>query len=311
MTRKITLAVALSLIISATLFAQTEEAEVAVRLGNEGKYKLALVEIEKAIAKDGQIATFYILKGEYQLGLEEYEKAMQTYSDAIARMPDSSNLYDARGVLATAFGLHTEAIEDFSKGYRKTQDVELKAHFLMNRGGSKIRIRDFEGAYEDLKKAYALDSTNLNIMNNLAAVCDEVGKPDENLDMLKKIIALDETYIPAIVNLGFKYQILGKHKEALEYFDKAVALDPEGPLGYSNRSFSKLQLGDIKGAMADINKSIKIMPSNSWAYKIRAMIYLEQGKTKKACVDLKTALDWGYTKQYGDEVQELLDANCK
>lgn len=302
---------ALVLLVGTIIKAQINEAIKAEEYAANGKYKQAIAEIEKAIALDGHIQTFFLLKAEYQIALEEYEGAMKTYTDGISVMPDSSTLYDGRGVLLTAFGLHKESIEDFSVGYRKAKCLEEKAHFLMNRGGAKIKIRDFDGAYEDLKKAYAMDSTNLNIMNNLAAVCDEVGKPEENLEILKKIIDLDETYIPAIVNLGFKYQILNQHKEALVYFDKAVALDPEGPLGYSNRSFSKLKLGDTKGAMADINKSIKLMPSNSWAYKIRAMIYLEQGKTKKACEDLQIALQWGYTAQYGDEVQELLDANCK
>jgi tetratricopeptide (TPR) repeat protein len=309
--KKLWTIVLFTLFLNSIVNAQINEGIKAEEYAANGKYKQALAEIEKAIALDGQIQTFFLLKAEYQLAMEDYEGAMQTYTDGIAAMPDSSTLYDGRGVILTAFGLHEEAIEDFSIGYRKAKELDEKAHFLMNRGGAKIKVRDFEGAYDDLKKAYAMDSSNLNIMNNLAAVCDEVGKPEENLEILKKIIDLDETYIPAIVNLGFKYQILGRHKEALVYFDKAVALDPDGPLGYSNRSFSKLKLGDTKGAMADINKSIKLMPSNSWAYKIRAMIYLEQGKIKKACEDLQTALQWGYTAQYGDEVQELLDANCK
>lgn len=310
-TQKIGLLLGVLTLFYTSTHAQNEELASAEEYANSGKYKQALTEIEKAIEIDNQVAQLFVKKAGYQIELRDFEGALQTYSDGILLMPDSSTLYDGRGVMLTAFGLQKEAIEDFSIGYRKTKDLEEKAHFLMNRGGAKIKIRDFDGAYEDLIKAHALDSTSLDIMNNLAAVCDEVGKPEENLEMLKKIIETDETYIPAIVNLGFKYQLLERHKEALVYFDKAVNLDPEGPLGYSNRSFSKLKLGDTNGAMTDINKSLKIMPSNSWAYKIRAMIYIQQGKTKKACADLQTALEWGYTEQYGDEVEQLIQTNCQ
>ena len=63
--------------------------------------------------------------------------------------------------------------------------------------------------------------------------------------------------------------------------------------------------------MRDINKSIKIMPSNSYAYKIRALIYIEKGKAEKACEDLNIALSYGYTAQYGKEVEKLKRLNCK
>lgn len=256
-------------------------------------------------------ASEYIEKANLQLKKKNYEEAFNTLSLAIDEMPDSVSLYDMRGTLLETFRMYPEAIKDFTLGIEKTTDLKIKAHLLANRGGTKYRIRDYAGSYNDLIKAVDLDSTNIAALNNLAAVCEEVDKPDETLKYLNQIIRIDSNYVPAYVNLGFKYQSLGNHQLAIEYFNFAVKLAPEEPLGYSNRSYSKLKTNDLKGALKDINKSIKLFPTNSYAYKIRALIYLEKNKLDKVCSDLTKAEELGYTQQYGEEVNTLKKKYCK
>ncbi len=256
-------------------------------------------------------SSYYTEKANQEVKKKKYEEALKTLTQGIHELPDSVELYDMRGTLLEAFGLYEKAIEDFTVGVEKAKDNWTKSHLLANLGGTKSRIRDFEGAYQDLKKAVAVDSTNLDALNNLAAVCDEVNKPEETIIYLERIIAVNPNYIPAYVNLGFRYQKMEQHKKAISYFDKAVELGPNEPLAYSNRSFSKLKSKDVKGAYADINKSIKLMPSNSYAYKIRALIELEKGNDKQVCLDLDKALELGYTAQHGEEVKELKAKHCK
>lgn len=241
----------------------------------------------------------------------DIEEAMTTLNLAIYEMPDSVTLYDMRGILLEAFRLYDEAIEDFTLGIEKTSDPKIKSHFLSNRGGTKYRIRDFDGSYKDLTEALKLDSTNIDALNNLAAVCDEVNKTEEAFKYLYQIIQVDSSYVPAYINLGFQYQAINNHKQAIEYFDKAIELAPDEPLGYSNRSFSKLKIGDTQGAMKDINRSIKIFPPNSYAYKIRALILIENNKLEEACEDLTKADELGYLGQYGEEVNKLREQYCE
>jgi tetratricopeptide (TPR) repeat protein len=236
---------------------------------------------------------------------------MKTLTIGISIMPDSASLYDMRGTLLEAFGLYNEAIQDFTDGYDKAKDNILKSHLLANRGGSKFRIRDYQGSYSDLITAIKLDSTNKSALNNLAAVCDEVQKPNETLMYLEKIILIDPDYAPAYINIGFKYQGLGKHEKALEYFNKAIKLDPNEALAYSNRSFSKLKTKDLKGALEDINHSISLMPSNSYAYKIKGLIEIEKKNSSQACADFNRAVELGYPQQYGDEAEVLITKYCK
>ncbi|WP_196886410.1 tetratricopeptide repeat protein [Aureivirga sp. CE67] len=237
---------------------------------------------------------------------------------AVAKLNEGINvhsknpiLYESRGVIYDALTLFDKALEDFDTALNLTENIKYKSILYSNRGATKYKIRDFQGSYKDVKKAIELDKNNLDALNNLASVCDEVGKPEETIVYLKKILEIQPKYTAAYVNLGFKYQTMGKHKEAINYFNQAISLDPNEPFAYSNRSFSKLQTKDLDGAMQDILKSLTIYDANSYAYKIRALILIEQKKYETACDDLNTASKLGYTNQYGSEVDELKEKYCK
>lgn len=241
---------------------------------------------------------------------QQYREALGVLNDAIDAMPDSFSLYDTRGTLLDAFGQNEAALRDFTTGLSKTKDSQVQAHFLMNRGGMFYKLRRFENAYKDLEQAIVLDPTNIDAYNNLAVVCDEIGKPEEVILYLEKIVQIDPMYVPGYVNLGFHFQGKKQHKKAVGYFNKAIEIAPKTALAYSNRSYSYLQLGKPKKALEDINQSLKLYSTNSYAYKIRALIYIRQRRVEDACKDLQMAEKLGYTKEYGGEVETLIQEHC-
>ena len=290
---------------------QSDKQKYAKELAENGNTQKALTIIDEVIATNSPKASYYHDKANYLIELKDYEGAVKTLSAGINIMPDSVSLYDMRGTLLEGFRMYNEAIQDFTMGYERAKENVLKSHLLANRGGTKARIQNFEGAYSDLAVSIKLDPRNIDALNNLAAVCDEVNKPKETLIYLEQIISINPNYVPAYVNIGFRYQKLGQHKDAIAYFNKAIDLDPNEALAYSNRSFSKLRTKDLDGAMKDINHSITLMPSNSFAYKIRALIEIQKKMPKQACLDLSKATELGYELQYGNEVKELISKNCK
>jgi tetratricopeptide (TPR) repeat protein len=291
--------------------AQLNKQKYAKELAGNGNTQKALAVIDEVIATNSPKASYYHDKANYLIELKNYKGALKTLSEGIDFMPDSVSLYDMRGTLLEAFGMYNEAIQDFTKGYEQAKENVLKSHLLANRGGTKARIQNFEGAYSDLIASVKLDPRNIDALNNLAAVCDEVNKSNETLTYLEQVISINPNYAPAYVNIGFRHQKLGQHKDAIAYFNKAIEVDPNEALAYSNRSFSKLQTKDLDGAMKDINHSITLMSSNSFAYKIRALIEIQKKMPKQACLDLSKATELGYELQYGNEVKELVAKNCK
>lgn len=296
--------------LSLTIQAQ-DELEKAYNYFNQKSFNTALIEIDNYLTKNPNSSSAIVLKCEILLEQEKFEQAMYTLNKGIKAMPDSAELYGLRGSLGEAMRFYDDAIADFSKAFELSTDNKSKCIYLSNRGGTRARVRDFYGAYEDLKKSIELDPDNLEAINNLAAVCDEVGKPEETIYYLELIIEKAPEYGYAYINLGYKQQLNGDHKKALESFNKAEELTPNDPLIYSNRAFTYLNLGDTEKAMLDINKSLKHYPSNSYAYKIRALIYLKTENKDEACKDLFEAIDYGYTQQYGEEVKDLILEHCE
>ena len=253
----------------------------------------------------------YLDKAFSQLEQKQVREAMQTLTEGIKALPDEPELYYYRGILFDKVRLPDQSIEDFTKAIENCKTDTTCSDYYASRGGVKFSIRQFEEAYQDLKKALELDENNIAALNNMAVVSDEVGRGDETVGYLERIIALDPEKPFTYVNLGYKYQQMEQHKKAIEYLDKAIELAPTASFAYSNRSFCRLKLGNVKGALKDINKSLELMPTNVYAYKVRALVYLEKGKAEEACADLDTALEMGYTRQYGNEVQELKAKHCQ
>jgi tetratricopeptide (TPR) repeat protein len=198
-------------------------------LAQQGNFQEAISIIDQLIAQDPHHASYYGEKAGYLIGAQAYEDALKALTTGIHLMPDSAMLYDARGTLLEAFRLYKDAIADFTLGYEKAYDPRTRSHILMNRGGTKVRIRDFEGSYSDLVLALKLDSTNIDVLNNLSAVCDEVNKPDETLKYLERIIRIDPTHVPAYVNLGFKYQKMASTIGRSAILTKLWTLTPKNP----------------------------------------------------------------------------------
>jgi len=285
-------------------------AEAEVALENEN-YKTALKKATYVIENDVPRADYFYVKARAELYLGNYQDAYDTYSRGIDDLPKSSKLYNDRGTLLYQLQNFDMALADYTKAIELAETDSIKCFIYSNRSTTKMSVRNFEGAYDDLMLAYNLDSTSLGVLTNLGVVCDEIGRGDETLKYLLKAVEIDSEYYGAYANIGFKYQNSGEHEKSVEYYNKVLELRPEEPLGFSNRAYSRMKLGDLKGAMDDVNKSLDIYPENAYAYRNRALIYIEMDKIKKACNDLQAAIDRGFTGMYGEEVEELLAKYCK
>jgi tetratricopeptide (TPR) repeat protein len=275
------------------------------------EFALALQELDKALIKEPLNPEYLTIKGNVLNQLEKYKEAYEVYSKAIDTDPKFSYAYNQRALLLMKFRETEVAIHDLNTALAYEKNDTVRLTLLLNRGVAQKDIRNFKEAYQDFIDALAFDSANIGTLNNLAAVCDEVGKGDQTLVYLSKILSIDSTFIGAWVNIGFKYQEMGKHDTAIRYFNKALQLDPNEPLTYNNRAYSKLRSGDIPGALSDVNRSIKLYPGNSFAFRNRALIYLAMKRNTDACSDIEQALKLGFTKMYGDEVEKLKKDHCE
>jgi len=301
-----------ALIYATNILCQTKDSyyQIASEAYDQRNYEKALNNINNALKTEDTNLDFLLLKGNSLEKLEKYQEAFDIYSEAIRLHPKESISYNQRGLLLQKIQETEFSIRDFTTALSFEKQDSIKMTLFINRGASKINIQNFQGAYDDFISAYYIDSLNIGVLNNLASVCDEVGKGNMTLHYLKKILLIDSTFIGAYVNIGFKYQEMSDYATAISYFDKAISIDPKDALAYSNKAYNEYKLGDLKKALADINKSIKIYPANSYAYRNRALIFIANKEISKACNDLDKALELGFSKMYGDEVNKMRTELC-
>lgn len=280
-------------------------------IAKKGDYVTSLNLIDKLLKKDSSNVEYYLFKSTTLGNLKMYNESLSVLNVAIRKYPTSFDALINRGSVLLSFNETDKAIEDYYKAMSLSTTDSMKAIVYTNLGAAKIWKRDFVNAYSDLIKSYNIDSTDLGVLSNLGAVCDEINKKEETLKYLYKAIEIDSTYIPAYAGLGFKFQEMGNYQEAIKYYNKVLQLDSTEALGYSNRAFNKLKVHDISGAWKDINKSLELYPQNSYAYKIKALILIEMKDIVKACENILTVIQLEYERNYGDDILSLKATYCK
>lgn len=283
----------------------------SIEFAGVDQFDSALLEIENAIDFNPNKVEYHLAKVDVLFSTKNIQEAIGYLNKTVDQFPKESAVYNARAVMLDGVRYFEFAIQDFTKAIFYAKNKKERAVYYSNRGGSKSQVMDYDGAYEDLIKAYELDADNKDVLNNLAMVCDEVGRPEETLIYLNKIIELDSTYIPAYVNVGFKYQLMGDHKKAIRYFLKVLELNPNEALAYSNMSYSLMKIGELDEALKSINKSIELNSLNPYAYRNRALIYLELDDISRVCENVEAGLEIGFSKSFGKELEELKEKYCR
>jgi tetratricopeptide (TPR) repeat protein len=107
----------------------------------------------------------------------------------------------------------------------------------------------------------------------------------------------------------------GDYVGAIEDYSKAITLfqgdTVDESKAYSNRGHAKYMLKDYKGALEDLAMAIRLNPDDPYIYRNRALISIAIKNQIMICFDLQKALDLGFTKQYGDEVEKLMKEHCQ
>jgi tetratricopeptide (TPR) repeat protein len=274
-------------------------------------YANALEFIDKAIAVDSTYPGSYEMKGFCLTRLNRYAEALELFDRLIKADPMNSNTYDLRADIFTLTGRSTEAMADYAKAIGLAKTSDDKARYLNDRSLLKSRMGDINGQVEDLSMALKLKPDYPAALNSIGMAMYDQGKYREGLKYLLNGIELEPHNVSFSINIGFTYQKLEQHDTAIQYFNMAIVTSPKTPEAYSNKSYSEYQLGKLDDALGDINTSLTLWNTNSYALWIRSLIYLEQGKGKEACADLKSASEYGYDKDYGNEVAELIQKHCK
>ena len=294
------------------LFGQTAQEYRAIAEAKlaADKPKDALVAIERAVALAPDSLWFQLRYAEILFDNDLYEDTQaqlyylidldDNFAPAHQRL---AQFYLSLNELDSSLHYFDQAID------RAISEIELYDYYV-NRATALGMMRQFEQALIGFEQAYALDSTSITLLNNLALLYDDLGRIDEGIAMLKRITKLDSTFIGAYANLGFIYANLDSLDRSTFYFERALAIDPNDAVVLNNKGYLLYRKKEYRTALNLINHSIDLYPANSYAYRNRALVYFALELHKEGCRDLQIATHYEFSLRYGDEVENLYQERC-
>jgi len=212
---------------------------------------------DKALSYDPQLPEAYLIRGNYYMNTGLQEEGIRSMDQAISYNPNFWQAYRSKGWYYLGIAEEMDqAILNLQKASMLHRDRELpeimrqtavayqwigfmdqanallaealildrdSVRYYIRRAHSDIYVRNYLAGNELLLKAYALDSSNIDVLKNLGENYMILDRPRESLYFYKKYLKrLEETSRVAtgtMHRIGYAYRANGYEEEAAKYLD--------------------------------------------------------------------------------------------
>ena len=133
-------------------------------------YRGAINDLNKAIELNPSFMHAYHTRAICYGELKQFNKSLPDFNKAIELDPKYKNAYLNRAYYVKVnTGDYLGAIEDYNMFIELNKD-DNNAFALNNRGFAKLKLKDLQGAMDDIRQSFLLDSTNSYVYKNRALV---------------------------------------------------------------------------------------------------------------------------------------------
>jgi protein O-mannosyl-transferase len=167
-------------------------------------------------------------KAHYYLGLELIKTVAEAEPD-----PAKRNVWYAEGIRELEKSL--EILPSFGGAYTQM-------------GVAYYRMKNFEKAIENYRKAALLKQADAITLNNMGSVYFEWKKYPEAAENFKKALEMDPRFVDAYMNLGSVYGTLGDFTNAIACFQNAINYAPDNARAYYYIALTYQNMGDKANA---------------------------------------------------------------
>ena len=181
-------------------------------------------------------------------------QALSDYSSVIRLKPDKPEPYNSRARLYFNYN-HQDSLRKALFNYNKA--IELKPNdveYVVNRGATYAKLRNFKMALENLNHAETIDPTFANIYLNRSVIYSTRGQWDLALNDVDKYLQLKPSYPDMWYEKCRLSNALGRAQEALEAINRALSMQQKG-MYYFERAKSHYILKNYPAAKQDLRTS--------------------------------------------------------
>ena len=288
---------------------------------NNGKYKEALEEFNKAIEIDSsftnaifnralvrdKLGDFYGAINDYSKVIEQepawdaflnrglsyrramkFEEAIKDFTKVIEIKPNDISGFLQRAVSKQQLGNYEGAILDFSEALKINPKFEI-AYF--SRGFSKYQIKDFKGAILDFSEALKINPKRENTFLYRGIAKAELNNHSGAIEDYSEALKINPKNKEALFNRGISKSKLGEFEGSIDDFSNLIALDPNQIESYFLRGLSKNMIQKYKSAIKDFDLVIKYDPKDDDAFNARGLSKAQLNMFQSAIEDFKKAIE--------------------
>ena len=156
---------------------------------------------------------------------------------------------------------------------------------LVSSSGSKLTVKDYNGAVEDADKALALDPNNTRALYFRAAAHNLIGEYGEAARDATRGLAMQPNDAPLHDARAWAYNRMGRFVDAVADAHFALESDPRDGYALANRAYADEQRGDYEAMAEDYKAAAALNPQFEPTYEDAAR---RHGLTPQAAARDKT-----------------------
>lgn len=206
----------------------------------------------------GDPSEVYLNKGLARYDIKDYAGALLYFDKSIELKPKFNIAYAFRGFVKNFTKDYQSAVLDFNEAIKRPDEPSDKfiGSLFLGRATSKIELRNYKEALEDIKKSIELNPKDPTAYFLRGRINNETMKYEEAKIDFDKALELFPDFIPVYLERGVVKYELSDYNGSISDLNKYINVDSLSDRAYVYRGLSKFKLGDNDSGCSDITKSI-------------------------------------------------------
>jgi len=241
-------------------------ADCLLELGN---WKDAVNSLEKALRiSPNRSQTLYRL-GTVYLYYGELLEALRCFQGCCNVDSTNPHYWEMKAETHLELGQLKEAVASFKKALRYGVEPGIHARIAY----CYVKLDDIKRGIKHYQKALKYEPDNYDVLCNLAAVYQHVGKPLKALNLLERAYGLNANDPILLNNYAYTLVHLGRTRKASEYYKRALELAPNHPIILYNLSVCYAEKGHWEEAIKTLNTLLEAEPNHTGGWILLGNIY--------------------------------------
>ncbi len=204
----------------------------------DGNWDMAIHFLKKSIIKEPNDARAYILLAQVYAAQDKYDLMNLALDKAKSLIADTSgdlNWKNIRNIREYFWTLNFDAGVFYFENnqfpeagysfYQCTNIDSARPEAYVNLGLVEEKLNLPDSAIFHYEKAFARDTSNIDLIFYAANLCLELEKYDKSLELLNQILKIRPKMTRAIVQKAISFDLKGEIDSAIACYEKAIALD--------------------------------------------------------------------------------------